>query len=445
MWTVVPSNGSPLFYCGEYPTSSEPYMKTRFFSAFVVLCVVLLAGCGSKHTYTYTRWVPVYVPLSEFRAAVKVQEAQELKVPGKIYVKDNYLFINEKDKGIHIYDNTNPSAPRNLAFIAIPGNGDIAVKGTTLYADSYIDLVALDIADIKNIRVFKRIQAIFPNALNQNGIWIDTAKGMVVDWKQETVTEEYEDGDVMPASYENTMRGVATDASSGGKSAGAGNGGGSVGRGGSMARLTIYDQTLYAVTNSDLQMFAIDNPSNPVVWAKVNLGWNIETIFPYKDKLFIGSQTGMFIFENSDQRNPVQLCQFRHARSCDPVVVEGDYAYVTLRSGSPCGGGANRLDIVDIRNLTNPVLLKSYAMQEPYGVGVDGSTLFVCDGVAGLKVFDATNYNDMRVKAFVPDFRTYDVIPLGTHAIVVGPDGLYQYDYSDPAQLRFLSKIGITQ
>ena len=422
-------------------------MKRSSLFVLSVMVISVLFGCGGKRYVTYTQMVPVYIPLKDFRAAITTQPAKELKEPGKIYVKGNYLFINEKDKGIHIYDNSNPSNPVNLAFINIPGNGDIAVKGTTLYADSYIDLVALDISNINNIRVLKRIQSVFPNALNRNGMWIDTTKGMVVEWKMETVTVEVDENTISPYHYDSNFRGgVTTDAmSGGGLKSNSNSGGSSSGRGGSMARFTIYDRTLYAVTNNNMQIFAIDNPQNPIVWAKINLGWNIETIFPYKDKLFIGSQTAMFIYENKDQRNPVQLCQFRHARSCDPVVAEGDYAYVTLRAGSACGGGQSRLDIIDIRNLTNPQLVKSYAMQEPFGVGIDGSNLFVCDGKAGLKLFDASVVSDITLQTFIPDFSTYDIIPMGTHAIVVGPDGLYQYDYSTPNNLKLLSKIGISR
>ena len=402
------------------------------------LCLVWV-GCSNTQTRTYTRWTPVYIPMDDFRSSVKSDSPLPLRNPGKIYVKGNYLFINEKEKGIHIFDNSNPADPINMAFITIPGNADLAVKDNILYADSYIDFIAFNISDVANIKVIKRINAIFPNNLVQHGVRMDTTKGMAIDWKEETVTEEYDNTN--PVFFnESGVVGVQSmsDAASGGNTS-------SNGRGGSMARFTIYDKTLYAVSTSDLQMFAIDNPANPLVWAKMNLGWDIETIFPYQDKLFIGSQTGMFIYDNKNQRNPVQLSRFNHARSCDPVVVQGDYAYVTLRAGSRCGGGQNQLDILDIKDVTKPVLLKSYAMQEPYGLGIDGPTLFICDGIAGLKVFNATDYKDLKVTSFLSSFRTYDIIPLGKNAIIVGPDGLYQYDYSNPSDMKLVSTIPIVK
>jgi hypothetical protein len=35
----------------------------------------------------------------------------------------------------------------------------------------------------------------------------------------------------------------------------------------------------------------------------------------------------------------------------------------------------------------------------------------------------------------------YDVIPLGKKLMLIGKDGLYQYDYSDPKNLKLLSSI----
>lgn len=120
-----------------------------------------------------------------------------------------------------------------------------------------------------------------------------------------------------------------------------------------MARFTIFDKYLYAATQSDLLVFDISTAEKPDSVNKINLGWGIETIFPYKDKLFIGSNTGMYIFDNSNPAKPVRQSIFQHARACDPVVVEGDKAYVTLRQGW-CGQSPNQLDIVNISSLTNP-------------------------------------------------------------------------------------------
>ncbi|MDZ7934151.1 MAG: hypothetical protein U5M51_04120 [Emticicia sp.] len=151
---------------------------------------------------------------------------------------------------------------------------------------------------------------------------------------------------------------------------------GATGTGCSMARFTIYDNYLYTVSQSDLLLFNIKNLNQPTQLSKINLGWGIETIFPYKDKLFIGSNTGMYIFDNKNPEKPERLSIFQHARACDPVVVHNDIAYVTLRTGW-CGAAPNQLDVVNVSNLTSPSLIKSYQMQQPAGLAIDFPNLFI--------------------------------------------------------------------
>jgi hypothetical protein len=133
-------------------------------------------------------------------------------------------------------------------------------------------------------------------------------------------------------------------------------------------------------------------------------------------------------------------------RSCDPVVVEGDLAYVTLRSGTTCQGFTNQLEVIDIKDLTNPVLLKIYPMTNPHGLGIDNKNLFICDGDDGLKIYDATDHlkiSDNQL-AHYKNINTYDVIPYNNVAIMTGKDGIYQFDYSNPKDIKLLSKVTIS-
>jgi hypothetical protein len=210
-----------------------------------------------------------------------------------------------------------------------------------------------------------------------------------------------------------------------------------------MARFTIYDNYLYTVSQSDLLLFNIKNLNQPTQLSKINLGWGIETIFPYKDKLFIGSNTGMYIFDNKNPEKPERLSIFQHARACDPVIVHNDIAYVTLRTGW-CGVAPNRLDVVNVANLTSPTLIKSYDMQQPAGLGIDFPNLFICESQYGLKSFDATSATNITLQQHIEKIDAYDVIPLeGKHLLMVGKDGLYQYDTSNPKSLKQLSVIPV--
>ncbi|MCY7351151.1 MAG: hypothetical protein LH606_10845 [Cytophagaceae bacterium] len=215
------------------------------------------------------------------------------------------------------------------------------------------------------------------------------------------------------------------------------------GVGGSMARFALMGNQLYTVDNATLHVFDVSQAANPVEGEKVKLGFGIETIFPYGDKLFIGSQTGMQIFDASKPAKPEFLSRFAHVVSCDPVVVQGNFAYVTLRGGTRCNRGVNRLDVVDVSNLRQPVQVFSLPMQNPHGLGVDGKTLFVGEGNLGLKVFDLTNPARPAQTRFLTDVKSFDVIPLRQVLLITGEDGLFQYDYADPVKMKLLSKIPV--
>jgi len=413
-------------------------MKRNIIFSLIILALITFMSCDNKRTesYTYQMYVPIYKTFSEIRNGVSVKSAQTLKEPGKIYVYGKYLLINEKGKGIHIIDNGNPSSPNPISYIEIPGNYDLAVHKGILYTDSYVDLVAFDISNPAAPKEIKRVESIFPNLLDPQNQYVDPEKGIVVGYDIRDTTVYYEVGS-------GGLTGPMYDGNS--KSAEGSGSGNPTGKGGSMARFTIVGNYMYSVDRTNLQVFDISIADNPRPWSKVNIGWDIETIFPFQNKLFIGSMTGMFIYDISNPVYPTYVSQFSHARTCDPVVAEDNTAYVTLRSGTSCGGNQNQLDILDISNLTSPKLIRTYPMQGPNGLAVDNKTLFICDGVAGLKVFDARNPKEIQLLDWESDIIPYDVILLGSSALVIGDYGVYQYDYSGPKNLKLLSKISVVK
>lgn len=215
------------------------------------------------------------------------------------------------------------------------------------------------------------------------------------------------------------------------------------GKGGSTARFTIAKNYLYIVDNQSLKVFNIADAANPVFVKKVSLFTVVETIFPFNEHLLVGTQNGMYIFSISAPENPKQIAIYSHIVSCDPVVAEGNFAYVTLRNGTNCNRGFNSLDVIDIKSLSTPTLIKSYPMKNPHGLGVDGNLLFVTEGDYGLKVFDKTNPLDLKEIKNVQDFAALDVIADANTLIITGKDGIYQYSYNAQNELKLLSKIAI--
>jgi hypothetical protein len=221
------------------------------------------------------------------------------------------------------------------------------------------------------------------------------------------------------------------------------------GVGGSMARFTIAADHLYIVNNSGLMAYSLSRPTDPQRTQQVSLNFGVETIFPYKNNLFIGTQTGMYIYGLANPSQPQRLSFYQHVQSCDPVVAQGNYAYVTLRSGTACRNTAiNSLDIINISDLAQPKLIRSYPMLNPHGLGVDGSLLFVAEGTKGLKMLDVSDPLTAKTLAFFQDVNSFDVIPRNNTLIVTGSKGIYQYRYqqpttSQPASISLLSQLPI--
>ncbi|KAA6441360.1 hypothetical protein FEM33_02285 [Dyadobacter flavalbus] len=435
-------------------------MKAGFLHLLLFIVAFVSWSCNDQCTETRItrRLTPISRPLAEIRSSVRTEAAHTLKKPGKMYVKGNYLFINEIKEGIHIIDNSNPAAPNFISFINIPGNGDIAVKGNILYADSFSDLVALDISDVNAPKEVGRVNNVFQTGQFDGVWWTMTAPNAgiqdnaITDYKVEYVTETVstncEENIMYPILNSATAMSFSDMAFFRGKSASSSsNSGGTSGKAGSMSRFALHDNFLYTVSQSSLHLFNISKPSSPSDFSTINLGWNIETIFPYKNKLFIGSSTGMFIYDNSNPSAPQQLSVFQHGNACDPVVVHDDIAYVTLRTGTACAGTQNQMDLVDVSDASSPQLIRSYQMQNPHGLSIDFPILYLCEGEFGLKIFNAEDKMDIESKllAHFKDMDAYDVISLGKTVLVIGKDGFYQYDASDVKNLRLLSKIPVSK
>jgi hypothetical protein len=214
-----------------------------------------------------------------------------------------------------------------------------------------------------------------------------------------------------------------------------------------MARFTIVEDVLYTVDDVMMHVFDLVEADNPEMKNSVDLGWGIETIFPFKNNLFIGSISGMSIYNIDNPYEPLYMSQVNHVRTCDPVVANDNHAFVTLRSenaGQVCGATfTNQLDLIDITRIDNARLLKSFPMISPHGLGLDDNLLFITEGDAGLKVFDITEPNELDENQLhhLTGFNAYDVIPLDGTLILTGLDGIYQFDYRNIDEIVMLSLI----
>ena len=135
---------------------------------------------------------PVYLDWSSFRSSYAVLAPQRQIISGPVMVYGNYIFSNEPNEGIHIIDITNKSAPVHQSFVRIWGNLSMQVKGNFLYADSFVDLLIMDITDPKNPVLIHRMQEVFAynpcqKPIPSTNIRCQSANykksdGVIIDW-----------------------------------------------------------------------------------------------------------------------------------------------------------------------------------------------------------------------------------------------------------------------
>jgi hypothetical protein len=327
----------------------------------------------------------------------------------KIYLIGSTLIRSTPGEGIRFYDISRPKRPRQRAMVKVEGNHDVAVVSGYMYADNNTDLVIYRLGRMRR------------------PVAVDTIKNV---FQQQQVRIVEFDG----------MSAVPRNAGASGESRRSSSGA-STGKGGSLARFAVVGKYLYCIDQSSLKVFDISRPRRPRYKNTMQVAWNIETLFASGRNLFIGGEQGMYIYNIKKPESPEYVSQFTHVRSCDPVVVEGNRAYVTLRGGSRCGGGRNVLDILDISDIRNPRLLQSVPMSGPFGLTVRNHTVLVCDGQNGIVALDTRNPRAVRQIGKVTGIVPHDIILDGKRMIVTAESGFYLYGARNLASPRLQGKL----
>jgi hypothetical protein len=213
------------------------------------------------------------------------------------------------------------------------------------------------------------------------------------------------------------------------------------GKGGSLTRFTIAGNYLYAVDAHFLYTINITDPANPVKAGQSDLNFDMETIYNYGSYLFVGSRTGLYIYSISTPSSPRLVGEAKHARSCDPVVANDTASYTTLFGSSTCGPATSGLYVHDVRNVQTPFLKKTIPLNNPIGLGMADSALYVCCGSEGLKIFSIKDaYNPVLIQT-KPDGHFVDLIPYGDLLICRVNNGLRLYDITNRLAPSFIKEV----
>jgi len=401
----------------------HPTLRSLLAGALLLLS---LPGCDKNGAKLYTIYEPIYTSRATALAAINGNPAQGIDTAGKIYIKGSYIFVNDVNKGIHVIDNRDPAHPVQAAFISIPGNQDIAIKGNTLYADMYDALLAIDISDLRHVKITSQLKDLFIMRKYVQGYQVSD-DSVITGWTKKVTKEP-------PFYYRCPSCDIQVPVTFSSSA--------SPGVAGSMAKMILLNDRLFTLSEShSLQIINLENAAQPVLSNRITAGFDLETIYPFQNKLFLGSSTGVYIYDISNPDAPVANGTFWHGRACDPVIEDGDYAYVTLHAGTFCGGASNELDVVNVKDLNNPVLIKTYPMTKPMGLSKDGNFLFVCDA-DGVHVLNAVNPYTLQELTVLATGSAYDVIASNKLLLVSSDKGIFQYNYGN-AGMPLLSVLAV--
>lgn len=157
----------------------------------LILCLALTScffdnwGETTSVDPVWSRFDPVTLSTTEFENSIEIQEKIPVTESSKIYIIGNYIFINDKRTGFHIFDNTDQANPIKKKFLKVPGATDIAIRNNTLFINQATDLVVLNL-DFSSfqVEVKKRLKNVFPELRSPDGDYFNENDKVVVNWIQ---------------------------------------------------------------------------------------------------------------------------------------------------------------------------------------------------------------------------------------------------------------------
>lgn len=419
-------------------------MKNIYNLALPFFLALVLFSCTKDTgtvTVNYLEATAIYGDMDDIRALPLMESGKQIEDPGKIYIGEGFVLIGEEGEGIHVINNQDRENPTSEVFIQIPGNLEYFVSGQYLYAESYYDVLKIDISNPFQASLIARSQnAIQKEFINDKG---ETLVGFSYEDKTITLTEDDDfmteilDDQLVYLDFAKNVIPKSTVPASF-----AGNSNQAIG---TINRITKAREHIYIVSNNNM-IILDDNDFSKQATRIENVKEDMETIFPYQNTLFIGSKTSMSMYDITIENQPTEIYDFEHARSCDPVLPYNDLAFVTLRTAdfSSCPGNINALLVIDLIDLSNPTKIDEIQQSSPYGMSVIDNLLFVGNGEYGLNIYDIKNKENIVLKKNHSEIVAYDILPDPNHSgyiFIAGSEGMNQYSLGEDLSLQLTSSI----
>lgn len=127
---------------------------------------------------------PLYLTRTQLENSVLIKNPKSSIKAGKIYIKDDLMFVNDVNRGFQVYDYSNPENPIAISYINFPGATDMAIRNNIIYVNQAVDLVSVSYNVSNNsILVTNRIRNSFPQKISPQGFEGNgTENKIIIDW-----------------------------------------------------------------------------------------------------------------------------------------------------------------------------------------------------------------------------------------------------------------------
>ncbi len=163
------------------------YVKLSILAGFLIQ---MISCVPSTESWTEVGMEPQYVSPTDF-TQVYTEGPKESVDQGAPLEFNGYIYINERFRGIHVFDNSDPANPEKTFFWRIPGNTEFTINDDYLYADNSRHLLTIDISDPADIKVVNFVEDVYTPDMGNNNYppyyvgrfeCVEFEKGIVVGW-----------------------------------------------------------------------------------------------------------------------------------------------------------------------------------------------------------------------------------------------------------------------
>jgi hypothetical protein len=164
--------------------------------SFLLLLVIVLSLCQScigwgtdnpDDVTSFSAYEPIIMQRANFETTTTLDTSpRPIENTGKIYVKGDFIFINEVNKGFHVINNTDPSNPVTTAFITVLGSSDLSIKENVYYVNNATDLIAFTLNESsQTLTITKRLENVFPQIWSPEGqsYYALADDEIIIDWQ----------------------------------------------------------------------------------------------------------------------------------------------------------------------------------------------------------------------------------------------------------------------